>query len=64
MMEKLLNQILTEMREKFDIVEEVEMKTAYSERLDRINAQNQNVIAMLKKIDRNTRAGASALKAS
>jgi len=62
MMEKLLNQILTEMREKFDIVEEVEMKTAYSEvnqRLDRINAQNQNVIAMLKKIDRNTRAGAS-----
>ncbi|HZH59933.1 MAG TPA: hypothetical protein VEY70_10220 [Metabacillus sp.] len=61
-MEKLLNQILTEMREKFDIVEEVEMKTAYSEvnqRLDRINAQNQNVIAMLKKIDRNTRAGAS-----
>lgn len=61
MMDKLLNQILTEMREKFDRVE-VEMKTGYrkvNQRLDRIDAQNQDVIAMLKKIDRNTRAGAS-----
>ncbi|WP_175640249.1 hypothetical protein [Metabacillus schmidteae] len=82
-MEKLLNQILTEMREKFDRVDkkfdrmderfnrmdkrfekvEVQMKKGFSEvnqHLDRIEvAQNQDVIAILKKIDRNTRTGAS-----
>lgn len=82
-MEKLLNQILTEMREKFDKVDEqfdkvderfdkiderfekvgVQMKKGFGEvnqHLDRIeDAQNQDVIAILKNIDRNTRTGAS-----